>query len=88
MQIPKRLPYRLQGLVEIEEAFGRLTLLSADMRRYKGAAYIQLTYMDDRDTLVTMDASLRYNKYERKVHEHSSAHRRNINLLRKAVMAS
>ena len=43
MRIPKRLPEGLKALVELEEAFGRLTLLSAEMRRYQGAAHIELT---------------------------------------------
>jgi hypothetical protein len=88
MKIPKRLPRDLKALVELEEAFGRLTLLSADMRRRKGAASIQLTYMDGSDTLVTIDADMYYNKYERKIEEQSQTHRRNINVFRKAVLAS
>lgn len=88
MRIPKRLPEGLKALVELEEAFGRLTLLSADMQRRKGAASIQLTYMDGSDTLVTIDADMHYNKYERTVKEYSQTHRRNINVIRKAVLAS
>lgn len=92
MRIPKRLPEGLKALVELEEAFGRLTLLSAEMRRYQGAAHIELTYIDkdsfSGDALVTIDSALSYNKYERKVKEQAQAHRRNINVFRKAVLAS
>lgn len=92
MKIPKRLPEGLKALVEVEEAFGRLTLLSADMRRYKGSAHIELTYIDNGcifgDKLVTIDSMLYYNKYERRIVEDASSHQRSINVFRKAVLAS
>lgn len=92
MRIPKRLPEGLKALVELEEAFGRLTLLSADMRRYQGAAHIELTYIDKGcmfgDKLVTIDSMLHYNKYERRVKESTSSHQRSFNVFRKAVLAS
>lgn len=92
MKIPKRLPEGLKALVELEEAFGRLTLLSAEMRRYQGAAHIELTYIDKGcmfgDKLVTIDSMLHYNKYERRVKESASSHQRKFDVLRKAVLAS
>lgn len=92
MKIPKRLPEGMKALVELEEAFGRLTLLSADMRRYKGSARIELTYIDKDcifgDKLVTIDSMLQYNKYERRVKENASSHQRNFDVFRKAVLAS
>ena len=92
MKIPKRLPEGLKALVELEEAFGRLTLLSADMQRYKGSAHIELTYIDKGcifgDKLVTIDSVLHYNKYERRVKEDASSHQRNFDVFRKAVLAS
>lgn len=88
MKIPKRLPLHLQALLELETAFGQLELLSSAMTRSKGTAHIELTYLDDGETLVTMDALLLYNKYERRLEEHSSSHRRKLDTLRKAVMAS
>ena len=92
MKIPKRLPQDLKSLVELEEAFGRLTLLAAVMRRRKGVAYIELTYVDKDaffgDKLVTLDSTIRYNKYERRIVEDASSHRRSFGILRKAVLAS
>lgn len=88
MKLPRRLPFHLQALLEIETAYGRLKLVSESMRRSKGAAHIELTYIDDSETLVTMDALLFYNKYERRWEEHSSSHRRKLDTLRKAVLAS
>ena len=92
MKIPKRLPEELKALVELEEAFGRLTLLAAVMRRRKGSAHIELTYIDKGcifgDKLVTIDSMLQYNKYERRVKENASAHQRNFDVLRKEVLAS
>ena len=95
MRIPKRLPEGLKALVELEEAFGRLTLLSAEMHRYQGAAHIELTYIDKGcifgDKLVTIDSVLRYDKYKPykcKVVEEAQAHQRNFDVLRKAVLAS
>ena len=95
MKIPKRLPEELKTLVELEEAFGRLTLLSAEMRRHKGTAYFELTYVDkdsfSGDSLVTIDSMLHYNKYKTgrcKVEEHTQSHRRHFNVFRKAVLAS
>jgi len=92
MKIPKRLPEELKALVELEEAFGRLTLLAAGMRRRKGAAYIELTYIDKGcifgDKLVTIDSMLHYNKYERRVKENASSHQRSFGIFRKAVLAS
>lgn len=92
MKIPKRLPEGLKALVELEEAFGRLTLLSADMRRYKGSAHIELTYINKGsifgDELVTIDSALHYNKYERRVKESASSHQRRFDVFRKAVLAS
>lgn len=92
MKIPKRLPEELKALVELEEAFGQITLLSADMRRYKGSTHIELTYIDKGcifgDVLVTIDSMLHYNKYERRIVEDASSHRRSFNVFRKAVLAS
>ena len=88
MKIPKRLPLHLQALLELETAFGRLKPVSEVMTRSKGAAHIELTYIDDGEMLVTMDALLFYNKYERRLEEHSSSHRRKLDALRKAVLAS
>ena len=88
MKIPKRLPLHLQALLELETAFGRLKPVSEVMTRSKGAAHIELTYIDDCETLVTMDALLFYNKYEKWWEEHSSSHRRKLDSLRKAVLAS
>ena len=91
MKIPKRLPQDLKSLVELEETFGRLTLLAAVMRRSKGTAYIELTYVDKSlfgDKLVTLDSTIRYNKYERRIVEDASSHRRSFNVFRKAVLAS
>lgn len=88
MKIPKRLPLHLQALLELETACGRLKPVSEVMTRSKGAAHIELTYIDDRETLVTMDALLLYNKYEKRWEEHSSSHRRKLDSLRKAVLAS
>ena len=92
MKIPKRLPEELKTLVELEEAFGRLTLLAAVMRRRKGSAHIELTYIDKGcifgDKLVTIDSMLHYNKYERRVKENASSHQRSFDIFRKAVLAS
>lgn len=91
MKIPKRLPEGLKALVELEEAFGRLTLLSAEINRRKGAASIQLTYMDKDmlgERLVTIDSDMYYNKYERCIMEDASTHIRNFDVFRKAVLAS
>ena len=92
MKIPKRLPRDLKSLVELEEAFGRLTLLSAEMRRYQGSVHIELTYIDKGcmfgDKLVTIDSMLHYNKYERCVKESASSHQRKFDVFRKAVLAS
>lgn len=88
MRVPKRLPLHMQALLELETAFGRLKPVSEVMTRSKGAAHIELTYIDDGETLVTMDALLLYNKYERRLEEHSSSHRRKLDSLRKAVLAS
>ena len=95
MKIPKRLPEELKALVELEEAFGRLTLLAAVMRRRKGSAHIELTYIDKGcifgDKLVTIDSVLRYDKYKPykcKVVEEAQAHQRNFDVFRKAVLAS
>ena len=92
MKIPKRLPEGLKALVELEEAFGRLTLLSAEMRRYQGSAHIELTYIDTGrmvgDKWVTIDSMLHYNKYERCVKERASSHQRKFDVFRKAVLAS
>lgn len=88
MKIPKRLPLHLQALLELETTFGRLKPVSEVMTRSKGAAHIELTYIDDGETLVTMDSLVLYNKYEKRWEEHSSSHRRRLDTLRKAVMAS
>lgn len=92
MKIPKRLPEGMKALVELEEAFGRLTLLSAEMQRDKGSVHIELTYIDKGgifdDKLVTIDSVLLYNKYERCVKEYTSSHQRSFNVFRKAVLAS
>lgn len=88
MKIPKRLPLHLQALLELETACGRLKPVSEIMRRSKGAAHIELTYIDDGETLVTMDSLILYNKCERRLEEHSSSHRRKLDTLRKAVLAS
>lgn len=88
MKIPKRLPLHLQAFLELETAFGRLKLVSEVMTRSKGAAHIELTYIDDGETLVTMDSLILYNKYEKRWEEHSSSHRRKLDALRKAVLAS
>ena len=88
MKIPKRLPLHLQALLELETACGRLKPVSEIMRRSKGAAHIELTYIDDCETLVTMDSLILYNKYARCLEEHSSSHRRKLDTLRKAVLAS
>ena len=88
MKIPKRLPLHLKALLEIETAFGRLKPVSEVMTRSKGAAHIALTYIDDGETLVTMDSLILYNKYEKRWEEHSSSHRRKLDTLRKAVLAS
>ena len=83
MRVPKRLP-----LLELETACGRLKPVSEIMTRSKGAAHIELTYIDDGDTLVTMDSLILYNKCEKRWEEHSSSHRRKLDSLRKAVLAS
>ena len=88
MRVPKRLPLHLQALLELETTFGRLKPVSEVMTRSKGAAHIALTYIDDCETLVTMDALLFYNKHEKRWEEHSSSHRRKLDSLRKAVLAS
>ena len=95
MKIPKRLPEGLKALVEREKAFGRLTLLSARMRRRKGAADFELTYIDKLgilgDVLVTIDSIIYYSKdkpYKCKVAEITSTHRRKFDVFRKAVLAS
>lgn len=89
MKIPKRLPPDLKSLVELEEAFGRPTLISAKMRRHKGRLYIEMTYVDSSDNvLITLDSSVHYNKYERRIVEDASAHRRSFDVFRKAVLAS
>ena len=56
MRVPKRLPLHMQALLELETACGRLKPVSEIMTRSKGAAHIELTYIDDGDTLVTMDS--------------------------------
>ena len=95
MRVPTRLPDGMKSLVELEEAFGRLTLLSADMKRYKGSVHIELTYVDKlcifNERLVTIDSILRYDKYKPykcKVEEEAQTHRRSFNVFRKAVLAS
>lgn len=88
MKIPKRLPLQLQAFLELETTFGRLKPVSEVMTRSKGAAHIELTYIDDGETLVTMDSLILYNKYEKRWEEHSSSHRRKLDALRKAVLAS
>lgn len=89
MKVPKRLPRDLESLVELEEAFGSPTLLSAQMRRHKGRLYIEMTYIDSIDNvLITLDSHIYYNKYERRIEEDASAHRRHFDVFRKAVLAS
>ena len=62
------------------------------MRRSKGAAYIELTYVDKDDLfgdkLVTIDSTIHYNKYERRIVEDASSHRRSFGIFRRAVLAS
>ena len=95
MKIPKRLPDGMKSLVELEEVFGKPTLISANMRRYKGLARIELTYVDklciSDERLVTIDSVLRYDKYKPygcKVVEEANSHWRSFDVFRKAVLAS
>ena len=92
MRIPKRLPEGLKSLVELTEVFDRPMLLSATMERRKGAVEFQMTYIArdffKGEVLITLDSLLLYNKYERRIEEHESEHRRSVDTFRKAVLAS
>lgn len=91
MKIPKRLPKQLQEYVEMENAFRSLTLIAAEMRRWRGRVSIQLTFFEESilgDAFVTLDSNLYYDKDERKIHEYASSQTRSADIYRKAVMAS
>jgi len=91
MKIPKRLPKKLQELVDLENAFHNLTLIAAEMRRWQGRISIQLTYFEEcvlGDTFVTIDSDLYYDKGKKEIREHASSHTRRADIYRKAVLAS
>ena len=89
MKIPKRLPKRLQELVEMEHAFRNLTMVSAEMKRMKGYVHIELTYLDRLgDMFVTLDSAMGYHKHKREVWESASSQTRRADIYRNAVLAS
>lgn len=91
MKIPKRLPKKLQELVDLENAFHNLTLIAAEMRRWQGRVSIQLTYFEESilgDAFVTLDSDLFYDKRKKEVRESASSQTRRADIYRKAVLAS
>ena len=91
MKIPKRLPKKLQELVDLENAFRRLTLIAAEMRRLQGHVSIQLTYFEEcvlGDAFVTLDSDLYYDKHKKEIREYASSQTRRADIYRKAVLAS
>ena len=91
MKIPKRLPKEMQELVEMENVFRHLTLIAAEMKRGRGCASIQLTYLEDSfmgDAFVTLNGDLYYDKHKKKIKVCTSSHTRRADIYRKAVLAS
>ena len=91
MKIPKRLPKKLQEYVDLENAFRRLTLIAAEMRRWQGHVSIQLTYFEEcvlGDAFVTIDSNLYYDKGKKEIREYASSQIRRADIYRKAVLAS
>ena len=87
MKVPKRLPKRLQELVEMHD-FRDLTMVSAEMKRMKGYVHIELTYIDRLgDVFVTLDSAMGYHKHKREVWESASSQTRRADIYRKAVLA-
>ena len=91
MKIPKRLPKKLQELVDFENAFRDLTRIAAEMKRGRGCASIQLTYIEKcvfGDAFVTLDCNLYYDKRKKKIEIRTSSHTRRADIYKKAVLAS
>ena len=91
MKLPKRLPKKLQEYVDLENAFRRLTLIAAEMRRWQGHVSIQLTYFEEcvlGDAFVTLDSDLYYDKDKKDIRESASSQTRRADIYRKAVLAS
>lgn len=91
MKIPKRLPKKMKELVEMETVFRHLTLIAAEMKRGRGCASIQLTYLEDSfmgDASVTIDSDLYYDKGKKEIREYASSQIRRADIYRKAVLAS
>lgn len=91
MKIPKRLPKKLQELVDLENAFRHLSLIAAEMRRWQGRVSIQLTYFEESilgDAFVTIDSDLYYDKGKKEIREYASSQIRRADIYRKAVLAS
>lgn len=91
MKVPKRLPKKLQELVDLENAFHNLTLIAAEMRRWQGRISIQLTYFEEcvlGDTFVTIDSDLYYDKRKKEIRESASSQTRRADIYRKVVLAS
>ncbi len=91
MKIPKRLPKKMQELVEMETVFRHLTLIAAEMRRWQGRVSIQLTYFEESilgDAFVTIDSDLYYDKGKKEIREYASSQIRRADIYRKAVLAS
>ena len=91
MKIPKRLPKKLQELVDLENAFHSLTLIATEMRRWQGRVSIQLTYFEEcvlGDAFVTLGSDLYYDKDKKEIRELASSQTRRADIYRKAVLAS
>ena len=92
MKVPRRLPKRLQELVEMEHVFRNLKLVSAEMRRMKGYVRFELTYVEKTyvlgDRFVTLDSDLHYDKHKKEIREYVSSQERRADIYRKAVLAS
>ena len=89
MKIPKRLPKKLQELVDLEKGFRNLSLIAAEMKRMKGYVHIELTYLDRLgDAFITLDSAMRYHKHRKEIWESTSSQIRRADIYRKAVLAS
>jgi len=91
MKIPKRLPKKLQELVDFENAFRDLTLIAAEMKRWQGRVSIQLTYFEEcvlGDAFLTLNCDLSYDKRRKKIKVCTSSHTRRADIYRKEVLAS
>ena len=91
MKIPKRLPKRLEEYVKHVE-LGGAKMLASSMWRARGRMFIDLTFVQTYTftdpTLITVDFCRSYDPYKRTFKDVLSAHRRNFDVFRKAVLAS